>query len=290
MVMRQSAARAGLLVLRVAAGTLLFILVLAAIRTSDPRVAGMMLTFPALNGISLMLAPVPDKSAMARAMLASISLNGVIGLAYIEAVLIALSALGPDAGQWVGPLSIVAFAAWLAAVWLLGRLAPIGDRLLFRGFALVAPMIVAITWVRCPLFTTAAADTGAGLIAAQAFRIALFAASLALLLAVAEWLGPAHGLLGRLGAFPVLPLFSLATIAESPDAGTRLLAVRPALLLGLMLAMAFAWLYGRFLDALPRRASQAWWGAALAGLVAGWLAFAAIIFASMSVVSWMAGC
>jgi hypothetical protein len=285
------------LAVRVAAGTTLFVLVLAAVQSRDARVAGMMLTFPALNGISLMMAQVADKRAMARAMLAVIALNGWLGLAYIAVFAGLFAALGSDAVRWVWPLSALTFVTWLVVCGLLSRAAPWGERAVLWGFVVVTPGLIALWWVVCPLARDVPGDGGlGGLLAAHGARIALFAATLALLLAAAQWLGATHTLIGRLGAFPLLPLFSLATIAEAAQAGRggidRLLALRPAMLLGLLLAMAFAWIYSGFLMALSRRglSPSRWWLGALTGLVGGWIVTAALIFASMAAVAAIEGC
>jgi hypothetical protein len=285
------------LAVRVAAGTALFVLVLVAVQSRDARVAGMMLTFPALNGISLMMAPVADKRAMARAMLAVIALNGFLGLAFIETFGTLTQALGAGAMAWVWPLSAIAFLTWLTACWILSRTAPAGERLVLWGFVVAVPLLIAMWWVVCPLARDVAVDGGdGGLITSHAIRIALFAVTLALLLVAAQWLGATHGLIGRLGAFPLLPLFSLATIAETTTAGQggidRLVAVRPAMLLGLLLAMAFAWIYSGYLMVLTRRTKSAsgWWTGAVAGLIGCWIAVAGSIFTSMAVVTWLEGC
>ncbi len=285
------------LVARVTAGTALFILVLAAVHSSDARIAGMMLTFPALNGISLMLAPVTDKRSMARSMLASIALNGVVGVGYIVALSLAARWALDGAAHWVWPLSGLAFTAWLIVCWGMSRGPPIIDRMLFRGFVALAPVLVVLWWVTCPIARASpAGDGAAALVWTHAIRIVLFALTLALLLAACEWLGATNAVLGRLGAFPLLPLFSLATIAEGESTATggmaRLAAAKPAMLLGLLLAMAFVWVYASFLDRLGRATPSRLrrWTSALAGLIAGWIVCAGVIFASMSAVKLIEGC
>jgi hypothetical protein len=285
---------AATLLAKVAAGTVLFVLVLLAVQSPDARIAGMMLTFPALNGMSLMLAPVADKRAMGRAMLGSIALNGCNGLAFIALFWVAVRmGAAPREAAW--PLAVTLFVPWLAACWVLGRVTPPTERGFVWGFVLLAPLVAAALWITCPGATGVALSHGE-LVSANALRILLFALAMALLLAVADALGDAHALVGRLGAFPLLPLFSLATIAEAeaavgPGLG-RLAVVAPAMLLGLLLAMAFVRLYAGWLMRLTHAglSPARWTLAALAGLIAGWLACGAVIAGAMRLAAWIEGC
>lgn len=285
------------LLIRVSAGTLVFILVLAAVQSDDARISGMMLTFPALNGISLLMARLAEPRAMARSMLGIIALNGVVSLAFIESFSALAAVLGPDAAAWVWPLSGLAFAVWLFACWIL-TVGPVWcDSLLLRGFVILAPLLACLWWRSCPAPLALPPD-GSGFLAdivrPHALRIALFALTLGALLIASEMLGAANALLGRLGAFPLLPLFSLATIAEAggPAGGAgRLAIVKPAMLLGLLLAMAFAWAFSGHLAHLRGRLSGLrWWLAALAALAGGWMLCGTLIIAGMRAVSSLEGC
>src|SRR5215510_5136814 len=69
--------------LKTVLGTGLFILILWCAQSSHPRAAGMMLTFPALNGLGLLTADSGDIHLMARAMLPMIALNGLLCAMYI---------------------------------------------------------------------------------------------------------------------------------------------------------------------------------------------------------------
>src|SRR5215813_6458709 len=72
-------------ILKTVLGTGLFILILWCAQSSNPRAAGMMLTFPALNGLGLLTAEGRDLHLMARAMLPMIALNGLLCATYIIA-------------------------------------------------------------------------------------------------------------------------------------------------------------------------------------------------------------
>lgn len=280
---------AGLLLVRVAAGTALFVIVLLVVQSPDARIAGMMLTFPALNGISLMLAPTDDRTGMARSMLATISLNGVVGLGFITAFELMALHMGDGAVGVVWPAIGATFVVWFAIFWVIAGL-PTADHWIVRGFSVLAVAGAWWLWVRCPGLASSSAPTDAGTaLARHGPRIGLFALTLGLLLAAGEWLGASSRLLGKLGALPLLPLFSLATIAETSGGAAgavfRFQAVKPAMLLGLLLAMAFALAYGRFLDAVRHRA-----GPALIGLLTGWLICGAVIFAGMWAATSLEGC
>src|SRR5947199_7427881 len=73
------------LILQAVVGTGLFTLILWCAQSSNPRAAGMMLTFPALNGLGLLTAQGHDLHLMARAMLPMIALNGLLCATYIIA-------------------------------------------------------------------------------------------------------------------------------------------------------------------------------------------------------------
>ena len=60
----------------------LFILILWCAQSRHPRAAGMMLTFPALNGIGLLTAEGHDLYLMARAMIPMMALNGLLCTMY----------------------------------------------------------------------------------------------------------------------------------------------------------------------------------------------------------------
>ena len=279
--------RAVLLALRVAVGTGLFAIVLIAVQSSDARIAGMMIAFPALNGISLLMAPLTDKPAMARAMLPVIALNGWLAMGFIVALGMLVDGAGLAAAHWIWPLAAAAFVIWLVVITALASVTPRAGTLLLGAFLIAAPLLVALWW-RC--LRPDSADPGVMAVIAdgRSWRIGLFAATLLLLLLIADLLGEAHAVLGRLGAFPLLPLFSLATIAHSgstPVAGLdKLVAARPAIVVGILLAMAFAVLYARWLKTLQRRppTDWRWWLTATAGLLTGWLLTAPVIFALAS--------
>lgn len=271
-----------LLALRVIAGTVLFAFVLLTIRAPDGRLAGMMLTFPALNGISLLMTPVSDKVAMARAMLPVIALNGWLSLGFISAFDALVRWTGGAVPAAVWGLAGLALVVWLGIIAALSRPHRLLEKIILLGFVAVAPFLIVAWWHHCPPATLVAPMSLNGVLASNAGRIALFAATLTLLLGLAEWRAGAERLLGRLGAFPLLPLFSLVTLALSePTAAAsleRLESIRPAIIAGLFIAMGFAHVYARFLTCGRERTSMGW-ARDTAGLMFGWAVTAALIAA-----------
>ena len=65
-------------ILKAVLGTCLFTVILWYAQSSNPRAAGMMLTFPALNGLGLLMAQSHGLHLMARAILPMIALNGLL--------------------------------------------------------------------------------------------------------------------------------------------------------------------------------------------------------------------
>src|SRR2546425_2152657 len=111
------------LILQAVVGTGLFTLILWCAQSSNPRAAGMMLTFPALNGFGLLMAESYDLHVMARAMLPMIALNGLLCATYIIAqrqLLWRLPHLSPGVKVWMllGACVVLwgGMALWVAPV------------------------------------------------------------------------------------------------------------------------------------------------------------------------------
>jgi hypothetical protein len=290
-----SASKLARLALRVAAGTLLFSVVLLSVQSGDARIAGMMLTFPALNGMSLMMTPRPEKRAMAAAMLPVIGLNGLIALSFIT--IDAAIGAGATMARWPAlPWLMVAagMAVWLAACVGLSRMSARAQWRALAVYGAASLVLIAGWWPGCQVTAAAAVPDPLTVLARNVWRIALFAATLGALLGLAEWGGTRHGWLGRLGAFPILPLFSLAIIAGAEGSiADRMTDLRAPILVGLLLAMTFAWVYAGVLErfarpampATPRRTALS-----LAALVCGWLAVAASMFAVTAAIDRVMAC
>ncbi|MDH3600425.1 MAG: hypothetical protein OEU26_12390, partial [Candidatus Tectomicrobia bacterium] len=71
------------LIVKAVLGALLFTFILWLAQSRNPRVAGMMLTFPALNGIGLLTGERQEVSLMAHAMMPMIVTNGLLCAGYV---------------------------------------------------------------------------------------------------------------------------------------------------------------------------------------------------------------
>ena len=283
------------LVLRVIAGTVLFAVVLVAVQSGDTRIAGMMLTFPVLNGMSLMMTPRPQKREMAAAMLPVIALNGLLAHAFIAVVDQMGAAATVRAAPWL-PWALVAagMAVWLAGCLFLSRLGAAAQWRLLAVWLAASVLLAIWWWPGCQTTPSAAIPDPVTVLSRNAWRIGLFAATLGGLLALADVGGTRHGWLGRLGAFPILPLFSLAIIASAPGAiADRMADLRAPILIGLILAMALAWIYSGALERIEQRLRAGSWqraGVSVTALIAGWIAVAAMMVAAVAAADRWSGC
>ena len=123
-------------------------------------------------------------------------------------------------------------------------------------------------------------------------RIVLFAISLLVVFVVAHFYREAHAAIGRLGALPIVPLFGLYTVASvlasDPAAVAKLETMRSMVLVGWMIALAFAVV----LAACVARTSSPRTGPLghLAALMAGWAICLAGIVASARIATALSGC
>jgi hypothetical protein len=280
--------------LRVAVGTAVYvaIVVLAA---PLPAAAGIMLTFPALNGLFFFFSGDARAAAIARSMLWMPLINGALCGAYILLFAALASADAATGAAWC--LLLAVLVVWYAAVSRRRVRAGIGaGRQLIYALAatLVGALMVVVAvgvWTRAGsgpvLAPGAAAADGAPWIVATILRsklkIALFAATLAILLLAAAYFPLSDSTRGILSGLPIVPFGGLVAIAAD---GSISLDGRLAILAGmgrgvwLGPAVAIWFIYGlsRFLSARAKRQPQALDSAIRFGaLVAGWLAAFAVI-------------
>jgi hypothetical protein len=279
--------------LRTAGGTLLFIIFLWLVRIDDWRVAGMMLTFPMLNGMALVSAR-ENARETGQSMVPIVTLNGVM------CFLFALALASSETAR-VHPVALTALAGvlWLCAYAVLERgnvVIPWGAAtVVFVAACVAASMAITFwLWPACaPLANEAPVRAGglAGVVESW-IRIALFAFSLLVVFVVAHFYRDAHAAVGRLGALPIVPLFGLYTaasvLASDPGAVPKLEAMRSMVLIGWMIALAFAVV----LAATVARTSSPQAGALghLVALIVGWTACLGCIVASARIASALAVC
>jgi hypothetical protein len=280
--------------LRVGAGTAVYvaIVVLAA---PLPAAAGLMLTFPALNGLGFFFSEDARAAAMARSMLWMPVINGVLCAGYI----VAFAALAPTGAATLaawGPLLMVVLA-WYAGVsrrWVGAGIAP-ARQLAYALAVTLAGVVLAVVAgaVSTRIASGLAALPGApgvehaGWIAETIWRsrlkIGLFAVALAVFLPAIAYLPISDSTRGILTGLPIVPFGGLVAIAgDAAISADARLAILAGMLRGVWLAPAVAvWFilcFSRFLDGrAARRSPAADSGVRLAALVAGWLAAFAVV-------------
>jgi hypothetical protein len=220
-------------------GPVLFVLILFFAQSIRLRwAAGMLLTFPALNGIGLFMAS--SKSiALASAMLPMIVVNGLLCLLYI----IATQRGQPILGWKLGPLLLF----WIGiALWVVGFSLNMEIPRRFQvAFAVVyAAVAVAATWLlwlrRKPrTFSQPSKSLVQFLKSWRGWgpRVLIFIVLLAAF-GIVSYFG-ADSVAGRLGAAPILPLFALYSIASGDDSATKLEGTKVTVLIGPIVAMSF---------------------------------------------------
>jgi hypothetical protein len=196
--------------LKILAGTAAFALYRYWARRAQHSRAGMMLTFPALNGLGLALTGEAGTSAKAAAMFPMIAVNG--GLCFAAVM------LAPILGQLSRIAAIAAVLAalliWICAAVLLPPLSAISAVVLLFAFIAGGWMRTRRTWPVKASARSVPADPWW-----KDRWLWAFSAMLALLLlAVESWNSFDEGI-GKASALPLLPLFGLASqMTRGPDA------------------------------------------------------------------------
>lgn len=258
-----------ILTAKVMGGTALFVAILLTARAGSARVAGLMLTFPTLNGLGLLGATQQDLGVVVNAMLPVIALNGLLCVGYIW-----LFQRGANALLQSGiRVAIVCGLVWLLAACLLVWLdRPDLNKLIAITYAVGAVVFTFLRW--SPRAAPEAPESATGTLTflnRRRDRVLLFALSLAVVLAIAHRYRDAGAWVGVLSALPVLPLFVLAGIAE--DRPRQFGVIRDIVAIGPAIAMVFALGYAWFLAEIRHPLSDLdpfYWAAGILGLLAGW--------------------
>ncbi len=268
-----------LLLLKAGLGVFLFTLILWCAQSRHPRAAGMMLTFPALNGLGLLAGEPQDRLLMASAMLPMIAANGLLCTAYILAQRV-LSRLAPpmrprrQAFWLMGACLLLWFlmAAFLAP-YVQARLISSGGLIVFAlGYVLATAPLVVLSW--CPAQAQMLARQRLWrVIRANVERIAALLVLIVLVMLCVRFGASAWA--GRLSAFPLLPLYTLAMIATRDAMPERRVALLEQLgsmvLCGPVVAMLFVWGYGGYLSLLaPATHGLVYISGGVVGLLVGW--------------------
>jgi len=246
--------------LKAVVGTCLFAVILWCAQSSNPRTAGMMLTFPALNGLGLLMTESYDLHVMARAMLPMIALNGLLCATYITAqrqLLWRLPHLSPGVIVWtlLGACVVLwgGMALWVAPV-VQAYLVSSRQFMAFIGAYAVGSVPLTVCLLRSPVHEHGrrrqrfwdVLRTNAGHVGGL-FILLVF------VMLVAR--SGAEAWAGRLSALPLLPFYSLFILSPTrlhaqPEV-TRLEHVGGTVLLGPVVAMTFVWVFVQYLSALP---------------------------------------
>jgi hypothetical protein len=244
---------------------LLVFLLIAYAGTANRRIAGVLFTFPILNGVAIIASPEPTVVA-----------DAIYPLVIFNCVLFALVITLPQSLPPVGalPRSVKLFArvgvwslAWFAGAWLITdfRAAIPGAGVLLAGSVAIAIVFIVLLWTNAGMPPAEGANPSShrrGFIAFWAnstglARIAFFVLAYACLFFAArisldeKWVGMAS-------ALPLPGFFALAALMDhaeqAPDAraGTQLLPIRDTLFLGPLLVIPFNWTFSHLIvSALP---------------------------------------
>jgi hypothetical protein len=250
---------------RVAVGTAVYVLivVLAALL---PPAAGLMLTFPALNGLAFFYSDDARAAPMARSMLWMPVVNGLLCAGYIVLFLLLAGTLAVASLSW-GLLAAV-IAVWFA--WVTrpaGRSGIKRDRQFgfavistFAGLLLVAIALFALRHLDAsPPRRVLAAPLGGidGFVAAiegSELKIAMFALTLAIFAAAIQYWRISDSTRGILAGLPIVPFGGLVSVAAdaSAAADTRaqiFLGMASSIWLGPAVAIWFIYGFSRYLGA-----------------------------------------
>jgi hypothetical protein len=267
-------------------GTILFVFILRLADGKNTTMAGMMLTFPALNGIGLLFAQSQDLQRMTRSMIPMIALNGILCAGYIISHRSLVPWIGTISGRqntagWI--LSIGSLFIWVVVAFILNpyfkQWKPSPLTLVFVGSVV---LLLLFLMTRGLLWSDGAGNPlskrkdlreflGAK---ANIVKIALMALLIAVVLYLTRMGKDVWA--GMLSAFPLLPLFSLLMIPY--DEHDRCERVRKldrlgrTVLFGPIVAMSFAASFAYILSCLKSLASSGWtyWGLGILILILLW--------------------
>lgn len=273
------------IVLRVAAGTAVFALIVA-LAGRFPAAAGLMLTFPALNGLAFILSRQDTVGPITATMLWMPLLNGVLCSGYLALFLLFAAPATATALAWA--LAAVVAMLWLALVTrqpIRNGVPPQLQPVYVRAVLLCGAVLTGLWWV---FAATTGPDTGGGAKPAlTGLKILLFALALWLLIVLPPRFRWKDGASGILSGMPLVALAGLLSVAQ--DAAVEL-EVRRALLAQMMFgvwlapAMAIGFIYAMSRLLLRPRLHRL----RIAVVIAGWLLCFTIIVTTGAALQWLA--
>jgi hypothetical protein len=291
---------------RVAVGTAVYVIIVL-LATSLPAAAGLMLTFPALNGLAFFFSEDERAASIAKSMLWMPVVNGVLCGVYISVFAGVATAGSATLVAWC--LVGIVVAAWLACV---SR-----DRVR-QGIAQEHQLtfVVAVTLIGMVLATGGAFESthlavadvqaqsapgtdGAGWIAAaigqSKLKIGLFALALLIFFSSIAYLPISDSTRGILSGLPLVPFGGLVAIAgdDAMSIGERLRifhGMMSSAWLGPAVAMWFIFFVSRFLSTRTRQDAAIADGALRFGAVlVGWIVTFVIIVVLAGAFHWLSG-
>jgi hypothetical protein len=255
---------------KLAAGTLAFLLIGYFGSSGNRRVAGVMLTFPVLNGIGLVTSADKDPVALTGAMMPMIALNGFLCFGFITAFQWLRRHTGTNERLLSYGVGAAGAVVWCLLAWSSGpRLEPLLPPawVIAALYLIVTGILTFWLWAARPIVRAIAAKPKFEEFWRQRrWRIVFFVASMFLLL-VAARIGDA-GTVGRLSALPLVPLCVLCGLALDDREG--LPALRDPVFLGPGLSMLFVLTLTAVLLPLQGARGLAYWIPGTLALLAGW--------------------
>ncbi len=256
---------------RVAVGTAVYILivVLAALL---PPAAGLMLTFPALNGLAFLYSDDASAASIARSMFWMPVVNGTLCAGYIVVFLLLAGILSPDSLAWGLLAAIVAI--WFAWVTRRAVRSGIGPDSQFRfaavstlaGFLPAAMALLALRHLDVSHLRVALAAAPGGIdgivmtIERSELKIVMFALTLAIFGAAIQYWRISDSTRGILAGLPIVPFGGLVSVAAAAsataDARLRIfLGMAGSVWLGPAVAIWFIYGFSRHLGVRSRFSS-----------------------------------
>jgi hypothetical protein len=267
----------GIAIAKLTVGTVLYLAIILIARFY-PRAAGMMLTFPTLNGLTLALASAPgDAAKSARTMLLLPVLNGVLCAFYIFSFWL----------FWHGDFSANLLFAAVIIIWAVVAV-PVAryNRGLPEQWQLVYALGCTVAFVALALLvltfepgrvSAVANDDWFHFLVRNWWRVGLFFCCLGLVIYVQASFPQAHGLIGMLGGFPVIPFFGVWTLAsdQGKSIGERIDAfsnMGGSVWLGPAIGFWFIYFFSRYLNARPSLYDHDWkWITRILASGVGWV-------------------
>ncbi len=276
--------------LRVAAGTLVYAAIVASARVL-PAAAGMMLMFPALNGLAFFFSADAQAASMARTMLWLPVINGALCALYMLLLLSPGASSAMTSAGWLLLVVVIAlWCAWVSRKSVMRGIAP-RHQLAYALAATALGALSALAALRLAPVPQDAYGSGAehaSILAAvlqSRLKIVLFAVALTVFTVSAAFWPISDAARGVLSGLPLVPFGGLVSVAADPAMAVaeRLEIIRgmtASVWLGPALGVWYIYFMARLYS--TRRALRIGWmneAARFAAVVIGWAACFLVVIA-----------